>query len=209
MPDSTTITTTQGSTPVTLATTRHHNVTSFARAAFPDPGQELDSFSPDPRVHIDLTKDDHADMQAPVYRPEAVLTFHQLPFLRPSCFYMYGKASPFSSATPQARAEKLQTTGTAAGGSGGFVAGRVQETVLDDVGHFMVFEKPTEVAVQASQWLKTTLEQWKRENQMNVQEWEGIASRERAMVDDKWMYWVKKQYGRPSTKSKKPVKGKL
>jgi hypothetical protein len=199
----------EGNVPVTFKTSKHHNVTSYARAAFPEPGQPLDSFQPHPRHHIDLSKADHDEMQAPVYRPEAILTFQQLPNLRPSCCYLYGASSPFSSATPQGRADKLEVTGMAVGGSGGLPAGRVREAVLEGGGHFIVFEKPVAVAAEASRWLKLVLDTWACEEQSEEEEWQRIALREKAMVDDRWLFWVKNHYGKRSSQAQQKSGAKL
>ena len=191
-----------GTTPVTLTTTKHHEVRAYSRHAFPAPGQPLKDFQPRRETHVDLTKDEHDDMAMPFYLAAPILTFQQLPFLRPSCLYVYGAASPFASSQPQARAEKLCTTGTAVGGSGGFRAGKVKEVVLDGVGHLIPFENPALVANQAVGWLDTALADWREEDQWEREAWDKVGEREKAMLDQDWMFWMEKHYGRKASGSR-------
>ena len=58
--------------PVTLTTTKHAEVRAYGRQAYPAPCQLLASFAPSHPTHPDLSKAEHDQMQAPLYRPELV-----------------------------------------------------------------------------------------------------------------------------------------
>jgi len=191
-----------GSAPVTLATTKHAEVRAYGRQAYPAPGQLLASFTPLHPTHPDLSKAEHDQMQAPLYRPELVHTYRQLPFLRPSCLFLYGGHSTFYSARPNVRQEMLSTVGTQPGGNGGTHTGRTKLRVVDGGGHFVVFEDPAAVAAQAGLWLRKEVERFQLDEEIECRGWVDLGTREKAMVDDAWKHWVKEWYGRKATSRK-------
>lgn len=195
----------QGSKPVTFSTTKHHAMSTFCRGAYPSPGKPLNSFAPTRLKHPDISKSEHDMQSSPLYRPEVTSIFRQLPYLRPSCFSVYGAQSHFFSASEKSRADKLINTGIATGGSGGVQAGAVEDTVLEGVGHFAPFEKPKLVAEAASRWLINRLEIWRSERDLEEQAWAEVSTREKAMVKRDMIWWAEDQY---SAKSKSRSTGK-
>jgi pimeloyl-ACP methyl ester carboxylesterase len=183
-----------GTSPVTLTTTKHHGVRSYARAAFASPERPLEDLRTSQKSHVGLTQAAFDAMHAPVYRPECIYTFQQLPFLRPSCLFIYGAESHFSNAKPKSRADKLNSTGTSAWGSGGANGGKVGEVVLEGGGHYIVLEKPAAVAGETSRWVDARLAEWQEEDAAERKAWDRVPSKERARVDDAWLFWVKEYY---------------
>lgn len=199
----------QGSRPVTLTTTRHHETRAYARPAFPKPGEPLESFQPTRLTHPDLTKEEHTDLKQPVYRPETVHVHRMLPFLQPSCHYIYAAKSPFMSAKPEGRAAKVKMTGVASGGSGGVEEGKVSETVLPVGGHYVPFEDPRVVAEEVSRALNKSLEAWFRETEDQRRKYENLSNREKTTLDDEWKWWVEETYGKRQKKSNPRKDSKL
>lgn len=191
----------QSSRPVTLSTTKHHAMRAFCRGAHPSPGLPLDSFIPHRLTHPDISKSEHDLQKSPVYRPEVTSVFRHLPFLRPSCFFIYGANSHFFSASAPSRKDKLQTTGNAGGGSGGVHAEAVKDVLLEGVGHFAPFENPHSVAEATCQWLSTRIACWKIDQSEAAQTWASIGVKEKAMVEDDTQWWAKEWF------SAKPRKG--
>ncbi|KAF2496028.1 hypothetical protein BU16DRAFT_617537 [Lophium mytilinum] len=158
--------------PVTLTTTKHQEVFTFLRP----------NYSPstsDRRTHPDLDPSD--DPQTPFYRPEPIMTFHQLPHLRPSVLYIFGSLSDLS--TPEFRANKLSVTGTGIGGSGGVKEGRVKEVVFEKTGHLIPMEKPGETAESVAQWVAAEMDRWRAAEKLAEQDWEGRKGVERVQLN--------------------------
>jgi pimeloyl-ACP methyl ester carboxylesterase len=178
----------------TLVTTKHQEVLSFARAAFPaSRSASLADFTPDRVRHADLGDDRHPGNA--FYRPESTMTFQQLPFLRPSCLYIYGKRSHMSAANDKGRKDKLRHTGTATGGSGGAAAGRVQDVVVEG-SHFAPFEQPEQIASLVSNWLDREMTAWRDEQAAENDAWQAVPLARRSTVSDDWIYWVLKLWGK-------------
>ncbi|KAI5362757.1 putative alpha/beta hydrolase-1 [Septoria linicola] len=179
---------------ITLTTTKHQEVVSFARAAFPkSTEQNLESFTPDPVLHPDLGDDRHPANA--FYRPESTMTFQQLPFLRPSCFYIYGEKSHMAAANSKGRNDKLKATGTATGGSGGAAKGKVTEAVVKG-SHFVPFEMPDEVALLAGRWFDNELARWRQEQEEEHRRMDAVPFEARSRVTEEWVQWVHRLWGR-------------
>ncbi|KAL5366109.1 hypothetical protein BJX96DRAFT_182278 [Aspergillus floccosus] len=71
-----------------------------------------------------------------LYRPEPVITFYNLPYLRPATMFML-------------RDTIVDITGIGISGSGGTVKGRVKAVLLENCGHFAPMEYPKRLAHQA------------------------------------------------------------
>ncbi|KAH9828877.1 toxin biosynthesis protein [Teratosphaeria destructans] len=178
--------------PAALKTPKHQEAVNFARAAWPkfrdqQPTSETVQF--DRQSHPEAIAVPNAPGN-PMYRPEMTKTFEQLPSLRPSCLYVYGSKSVFSSSKPEKRREKLQATGVGSGGSGGVEEGRVKESEIEGGTHWAPFEKPAEVAGQMGIWLDQEIELWRVSEEAESQAWEGVPVEQRSMVDDDWVYWM-------------------
>jgi len=133
---------------VTLATTKHQECFTFLRPSWESmdiTGKELVDREMVPDMNPNTVN------KFPFYRPEPPNTLVRLPELRPSVRYIFGSESPMSS--PEARQNKMELTGTGVGGSGGAVAGRVRQVVLQGVGHLVAMEESTKCADAAALWL--------------------------------------------------------
>jgi pimeloyl-ACP methyl ester carboxylesterase len=153
---------------VTLTTTKHQEVFTFLRAQHNSLRASLDGFTEEEKkelkklTHPDL--DSTWDASAEIYRPEPIITFDNLPFLRPSVLYLFGKESALSA--EPSRKEKMAATGTGLGGSGGAKAGRVKEIVMKDTGHLIPMEKVTETAEHCATWIASELARFKRNEEL-------------------------------------------
>ncbi|KAH1490114.1 hypothetical protein LV164_004344 [Aspergillus fumigatus] len=125
---------------VTLTTPKAQELFTFLRSSYIDERSGLPRGIPQHEMRTD-------DIDGfPFYRPEPPKIVGRLPELKPAVLYIFGKSSDFSS--PDARQEKLQTTGIGVGGSGSASRGWVQEVVLP-CGHLVPMDCVTETA-QAS-----------------------------------------------------------
>ncbi|KAF4992835.1 hypothetical protein FGRMN_6887 [Fusarium graminum] len=165
---------------VTLTTSKHQELFSFVRPSYQARDWES-SDDQDPEQNLNCP-------EYPFHRPEPPRIFRQLPELRPSLLYIFGKRSDFSSLAQ--REEKMRTTGTGAGGSGGAVTGRVQETVFD-CGHLVPMEKVSECADEISSFLNMEIEHWKVEQDAFKRYREGMSRRQRITIDKDWAEKVK------------------
>jgi len=155
---------------VTLRTTKHQEVLSFVRPNF--------DASPSPLTHWDV--DPAANPQQPFYRPEPIITFRNLPHLKPSVLYLFGSESEVSA--PLFREEKMRVTGTGVGGSGGQKTGRVKEVLIMGAGHLIPMERVEETADLCVAWLGREYERWVREEQVQRARWEAVAKEEKAKM---------------------------
>ena len=158
--------------PVTLTTSKHQELFTYARPHF--------SLSPSRLTHPDLPK----DPTTPFYRPEPISTFLSLPSLRPSTLYIFGAQSPF--AVPHLRTQKVTTTGTGPGGSGGVREGRVKEVVLDNVGHLVPMESVTATAAATANWLAGEIARWRKDEEEWRRGWEAKSRQEWMTISDEW-----------------------
>ncbi|KAF5599267.1 host-specific AK-toxin Akt2 [Fusarium pseudoanthophilum] len=173
----------EGSSPderVTLTTSKHQELFSFVRPTYLP--RDWESFNDqDPEQNKDCP-------DYPFHRPEPPKIFRQLPELRPSTLFVFGKQSEFSS--PKRREEKMLTTGTGIGGSGGAAAGRVQEESLN-CGHLIPMENVSECADVISSFLGKEMKRW-RDQRESFKRYRGIMSRrQRITIDEQWEDKVK------------------
>lgn len=144
---------------VTLATTKHQEAWAYMRPNFEPIGD-------DARYERLLAPDVDLEREGRLLsvRAEAGITLRNLPFVRPSVFYVFGGKSPMSSARLQR--QKMETTGTGVGGSGGVEAGKVESLVLPHVGHLAPFEDVEACGEAAAVWLGKWMEGWTREEEV-------------------------------------------
>lgn len=171
--------------PVTLTTTKHQEVFSFLRSSFPRPGTPPETYSPPRSTHADIPATNPA---MPFYRPEPIITFSNLPYLRPRCFYVFAEKSPLSSA--QNMREKLEVTGTGVSGSGGVKEGGVGSVLMKKAGHFVPFERTKETAERIGAELGASLEKWSGEVEEERREWNDMAERDKFMITDERTSWM-------------------
>ncbi|KAI0175200.1 prolyl aminopeptidase-like protein [Pestalotiopsis sp. NC0098] len=171
---------------VTLRTTKHQELFTFFRPLYPyaredgtlDLSQVLDF---DPAAHEGFD----GRVPFPFYRAEGPAILKKLPEVRPSVLFVAGGASDLS--TPDKRKFRLETTGTAAGGSGGAKAGRVAEVVMEGMGHLFPMEVPGQCAEHAAAWIEREMERWRAE-QREYDEWtnsRGLV--EKSTMDAEWL----------------------
>jgi pimeloyl-ACP methyl ester carboxylesterase len=180
------------SVPVTLTTSKHQEITDYTRAAFPpDRSTPIADFQPTANGHPDIGDASWRHPKEAFYRPETTLMFPQLPYLRPSCLWLYGSDSTFMSDRAN-RQDKTNVTGTGIGGSGGVAAGRVKEIDVSGGGHYLPLEAPRKLAVEVlGPWFDTEVERWVKETEEERKEWESVALEKRSQVSDDFLYWMK------------------
>ena len=160
---------------VTLATSKHQELFNYLRPTYKP--RSWESFN-------DADSAQNADYPGyPFYRPEPSQIFRRLPELRPNALYVFGKHSGFSS--PVRKEEKMATTGTGVGGSGGRAAGRVQEAILD-CGHLVAMEKVAESADAIAAFLGEELEEWSRKRREFQAHRAKTPRREQITIDEEW-----------------------
>ena len=187
---------------VTLVTSKHQEVFTFLRPSWPAYNADATeivnpSLAPDLEPVIDKTDPSRpVNYTFPFYRPEPTTTTGRLPYLRPSTLYVFGGKSDLSP--PVLQKEKMETTGTGVGGSGGSLKGRVKEVIGKDNGHLIPLESPLLCAENAAAWMQTELRLW-REEEEEYEEWTRKSQEEKSTVSDDY----KKYAGKPTRASKK------
>ncbi|KAI4234723.1 MAG: hypothetical protein LQ349_003613 [Xanthoria aureola] len=191
--------------PVTLTTSKHQEVWTFIRSNFLSRGPVVDdglrSTEQQDRV-INPNADPETEVPLRFYRPECTITFKNLPYVRPTTYYIFGAKSPFSP--PEARKEKQDQTGTGVGGSGGVQAGKVQSHVFENGNHFLPFVNVEALAEVVNVYLEQGLHNTVKEDTL----WKNFDSqkseRDRLVVSKRWLEAV----GQP-TDAKRSVVSKL
>jgi len=166
---------------VTLSTTKHQEVFTFLRPNFIGL-RDGEKAIVDRSTHADL--DPTGPNVYPFYRPEPLRTFHNLPYLRPSVLYIFGGKSPMSQ-LPH-RKEKMDSTGTGVGGSGGTKEGRVREVVLEEIGHLVAMEAVEACADAATSWIGKEMGRWRDEERKFREEWSKKGILEKQVVSEEW-----------------------
>ena len=179
---------------VTLTSTKHQDVLSYARAAFPPQRDApLESFAPSQSQ--DSERKWTHDPTVPFYRPENIMTFSRLPSIRPSCLFIYGGASHWQlQSGPEGRRTKLKTTGTGIGGSGGVADGQVADFVAPNGSHYVPMEQPHLIGRKIGCWLGDRMLQWRELERVTATTQQSIPRHMRSQVSDNWKHWVKKYY---------------
>lgn len=175
---------------VTLTTTKHQEVLTFMRPNFPSPSHPNPATDPNPITHPDIPT--HAPPNDPFYRPEPIMTFAQLPHLRPSVFYIFGSLSHLSA--PILKADKLAVTGTGVGGSGGVKKGRVKEVTFEGVGHLIPMEVVRETAEESAKWVWGEMQRWERIEAEERREWAAVPRSERRKMSEEFVRVMKSDW---------------
>jgi hypothetical protein len=180
------------SVPVTLTTSKHQEVSSYTRAGFPsDRDTPLSAFSPTTSSHPDIGPKEWRHPKEPFYRPETTLIFAQLPYLRPSCLWLYGAETTFMVGQ-KARDERANALGSGIGGSGGIGAGRVESREVSGGGHFLPFEAPRKLAMEVvGPWFDKEVELWEKNRQEERRAWDGVNPAKRSQVSEDFLHWMK------------------
>ncbi|CAP86295.1 Pc20g09660 [Penicillium rubens Wisconsin 54-1255] len=163
--------------PVSLATSRYQEATSFARPYYDNSTVGENNLANRTFSHPDL--DPALVTSFPFYLPGPSQLFEQLPHVRPSILYVFPEKSPMC--LPALCKDKLGHTGTGIGGSGGLSAGRVRSTYMEGFGHLVAQEAPTECAKRAARWIGPEIKRWQDENGLATTGWpQKKSSKERA-----------------------------
>ncbi|KAF1968314.1 hypothetical protein BU23DRAFT_558549 [Bimuria novae-zelandiae CBS 107.79] len=180
---------------VTLKTTKHQEVMTFIRPNFAfRPGVDT---QPSSHLYSDahptaVNRRTHPDLircetpQAPFYRGESMMVFHQLPFLRPSVLYIFGGLS-FLTVDKSQIDEKMELTGSGPGGSGGAKEGRVAKVMVEGAGHLIPMEKVEESAVHVASWVGKEMEWFWDGEKRTEAEWEGKKGVERSLLPKRFV----------------------
>ncbi|KAI9840690.1 MAG: hypothetical protein M1837_001366 [Sclerophora amabilis] len=168
--------------PVTLKTPKHQEVFTFQRPNFHGQDPATGALIINRVTHPDL--DPAIDGTSALYRPEPILIMKNLPNLRPSVLYIFGGSSELS--TPKLRADKMAETGVGMSGSGGAKEGRVQQVVLEGVGHLVAMEAVVECAENAARWVGSEMRRWREEDATFRKEWGKLGRREKTTLSDEW-----------------------
>ena len=158
----------EGGANISLTTSKHQESWTYARSYFSPLADSLnkDLYDANRRRYPDT--DPSTIKTHPFYRAEPDLTLDNLPRLRPSVLYVFPQKSPVS--TPALHAQKMELTGTGKGGSGGVKAGRVKSVGIEHGSHLVTFEKPDLCAEILVGWLMEWFEQWKQDEEMEMEE---------------------------------------
>jgi pimeloyl-ACP methyl ester carboxylesterase len=192
---------------ITLTTTKHQEVASFLR---PYLGAEFPAgLSEEQLAHLSkLTYPDlpnNWDMSTKVYRPEPMITFNNLPHLRPSVLYIFGELSPMSNA--DFRVQKMAVTGIGVSGSGGAKEGRVKEELIMGVGHLIPMENVGETSRLASEWIGSELIRWRKGEELVANQWKQIPEDEKYTLGKRFTALMHNDLG--AGRSQKPGAPKL
>ncbi|KAL9051331.1 MAG: hypothetical protein Q9162_006085 [Coniocarpon cinnabarinum] len=179
--------TTPAGKPVTLTTTKYQEVFTFLRGNYPSAHESLEKHHPSRKTHPDVSEEWNSSK--PFYRAEPLLTFQNLPQLRPPVLYIFASDRSAMSA-PEMVQDRVSNTGTGIGGNGGTAAGAVGVIDIKDAGHFVPFEKPGEVAQNMNQWLARRMREWKIEEEDHLREWTRIPKREKMTFTKDRLYWT-------------------
>jgi hypothetical protein len=184
-------------TPVTLTTTKYHELLGQIRENFTARSVETG--------RIEVPRATHADMDPfvaanPLYRPESRSTFLRLPTLRPSCLWILGGATFLGVDEVH---EGIKTCGAGVGGSGGIAEGRVREVILPGLGHLMPFQEIKTLMEPCVVWLGEEMDRYRRMER----EWEEKRKGKSHLVVEETWYKVLKPLRGGHDKSGR--KGKL
>ena len=174
-----------GDLPVTLTTPKHQEAFTFIRPnldGLDSAGKQVINRA----THADL--DPTARDTYPYYRPETVITFNNLPHLKPSVLYIFGGKSDLSP--PDWRRQKMEATGVGVGGSGGAKDGRVQEVVIEERGHLVPFEAVDHCAHAVVAWLVPEMENWQNEEERFAKAWSQITRKDKTTTSEDWKRMV-------------------
>jgi len=178
---------------VTLTTTKHQEVFTFMRPNLPLLAESV----PLALTHPDIPLE---GPRSPFYRAEPTITFFNLPFLRPSVFYIFGEHSDLSS--PEFRSDKMAVTGTGVGGSGGANGGRVVEIVIKGTGHLIPMEKVEETGARAAEWIGKEIKRWAANEEIVGKAWKPVLEKEKYTLGSRVLEAFDGMGGREKPKAK-------
>jgi pimeloyl-ACP methyl ester carboxylesterase len=181
----------------TLSTTKHQEVFTFLRPNYVDPGES--EYSTRSRASHPDVYHDRVSTESFSYRSETISTMMRLANLRPPTLYIFGGDSYMSQ--PVFQEEKLRTTGSGWGGSGGIKEGRVKGVSLEGIGHLVAMDAPGLCADSAAAWIGQETKRWAKEMEL-YKEWTKRSLKEKSTLSEEWQ---RRMGGDP----RKRAKGKL
>lgn len=183
-----------GKKAVTLCTSKHQEVFTFLRPNFNMRRKPDGTIVPAETNPVDL--DPTTPNTYPFYRPEAIVAFKNLPYLRPSVLWVFGG----KGAVPRVedRNEKKEITGIGVGGSGGAKAGRVEMVTFEEVGHLVPMEVVDQTARVAAEWIGREVKRLTKADEKFHAGWSKMGKRQRQVISEEWERMIK-----PSNQSQK------
>lgn len=172
-------------TSVRAITSKHIEIMLMFKPNYEGYGDKgLDSMSAEARLAVpDIDPDFAANGVSPLYRPEFVSVYRNLPHVRPSVLYICGEASSFSTA--EIRQERMSRTGVGPGGSGGAKLGRVKEYMIKGGVHTLPMDEHLSLVVEgASNWLADEMSTWRAEEARVGSAWADKPRSEKQQMDD-------------------------
>jgi pimeloyl-ACP methyl ester carboxylesterase len=189
---------------VSLVTAKTQELSAYARAAYPSRDQALNTFTPTRSFHWDLGLESgtgrERNPEEPFYRPEALLAWAWLPFLKQSVLFLHGDRSHMIGSSAKGRAECAEATGWATGGSGGARDGRVKDVTVPG-SHFVPMENPEGIASVAAKWLDVGYLRWAGEGEAERATWHAMPVGQRTRLTDDWKFWAKDAYSGKQSRS--------
>jgi hypothetical protein len=111
--------------------------------------------------------------------------------------YIFGSESDSSS--PEARKAKMDLTGAGPGGSGGAKEGRVEEVLLEGIGHLVAMEASEKCADSSATWLGKELNLFEEEKKKYV-EWTKQSFKAKTTLTEEWQKRIGGPLKRPKSK---------
>lgn len=170
---------------VRIPTSKHSEVMLMLKPNYEGYGDEgLDSMSVEARRAVpDVDPEFAGNGVFPLYRPESVSVYRNLPHVRPSVLYVCGSAS--TTSTVEIRSERMGRTGVGPGGSGGTKLGRVKEFVIEGGVHTLPMDEHLSLVVgAASRWLADEMIIWRAGEAQVESAWVDKPRSEKQHMDD-------------------------
>ncbi|MCJ1433529.1 hypothetical protein MMC27_002892 [Xylographa pallens] len=187
---------------ILLKTSKHQEAWCYTRPNFEPIGPPGDEEYAQRNRLVSPDLDPNKQGRFISHRAEPVITFGNLPFLRPRVLYLFGGQSPLSD--PQMQAQKVDATGVGVGGSGGVAEGKVEKVVFEDAGHLPPFERAGQCAEVTAAWLGRQIQHFKREDAFYASYDSGKSARDMVVTTERWRRMV-----RLPTSTLRPLKGNL
>lgn len=165
--------------PVTLTTTKHQEAWTYARSNF---------VSMSDRHQARLLAPDLSAESADYlfHRSEMVQTFYNLPNVRPNVLWLFGARS-YINGSQASRAEKVASTGTGIGGSGGAETGNVESIIIQDGGHMLPFEHVRQCAFTLAPWLAKQVQDFNEVEQFHQGHDSGRSQHGMKLLSKHWL----------------------
>ena len=135
------------------------------------------------------------DAKYPFHCPSMLITFRNLPHVRPNVLWIFGSRSPINGASGSQDA-KMAQTGNGIGGSGGAQMNKVKRVVVEGGGHLLPFEMVDRCASILAEWLEHEIADFARVERFWRDHDSGRSERERMAVSKLWLKNVRMDPGK-------------